>query len=702
MTSSSKSAAAKKRPLSLAQLSAYDDILTDALVDHVYYWTTVPKNRPSYHPSRGVREEEVAKIIQDEVIVRKDLEAGEKRLLETDGIKRFSGGLRTNKERDDFHSHLRRYLRMYLPDCPWEVSSTNRYTIVTHEACVTARRHIRRNETIKYLSGIQVVITPDEEKEISSRKKDFSIVVSSRNKCTSLFMGPARFANHDCQANAKLITTSHSEIEIVASRPIEVGEEITVTYGDSYFGDDNCECLCLTCENELRNGWEPEEGAAIARESRQEHKESYSLRRRRREDSIGSLRTPSVTPDVRPRVFKTKGKTKLSNDATESSRAASSTPEAASHTSQKRNGDHMATPPITPAKKVKKMPGPRNGSRDSSVTTETNSQSGNAHETDATSPEKETPEPEQGQGQEQEPGQESEPEPEPEPESEPSMQTPPKVSVDAPTTSINLATRSIEPFSPQSLNGQVSPPISVPKPPASAPPLDAAAITRSAMSLANILNGPFQQRRREPEITITPSIEVVEKDREIVPEVLLPRPTRKYQRRVFIKHSTPPARARTRGDYQLTPLLLSEPDMAWIQCTNCTNHFVQQNAYFTRSSCPRCERHSKLYGYAWPKTDKASHADKEERVLDHRTIHRFLDPNDERRARGRKLLHEGAKDSDESDAPERGRRGVRKSHKAVAVRPKPEGIGESSSSAGVRRSGRMRRLSSRLSESIGL
>ncbi len=63
-------------------------------------------------------------------------------------------------------------------------------------------------------------------------------------------MGPARFANHDCDANARLMTTGQAGIEIIARRDIDVGDEITVTYGESYFGENNCECLCKTCEGQ--------------------------------------------------------------------------------------------------------------------------------------------------------------------------------------------------------------------------------------------------------------------------------------------------------------------------------------------------------------------------------------------------------------------------------------------------------------------
>jgi histone-lysine N-methyltransferase SUV420H len=147
------------------------------------------------------------------------------------GLKKFSASLKTDKEKDDFRRHLRKYINIYLPDCPFEVSSTNRYTVVTHEAAVTARRFIKKGEVVKYLCGIQVVMTEEEEKHIQSSRRDFSIVVSSRNKTSSLFLGPARFANHDCGANARLMTTGRDGMDIITLMDIEIGEEITVSYG---------------------------------------------------------------------------------------------------------------------------------------------------------------------------------------------------------------------------------------------------------------------------------------------------------------------------------------------------------------------------------------------------------------------------------------------------------------------------------------
>lgn len=141
--------------------------------------------------------------------------------------------MKTDKEKEDFRKHLRKYVNIYLPDCPFEVSSTNRYTVVTHEAAVTARTFIKKGQTVKYLCGIQVLMTEEEEEHIKHSRRDFSIVVSSRSRMPSLFLGPARFANHDCGANARLMTTGRDGMDIIALQDIEVGDEITVTYGTS-------------------------------------------------------------------------------------------------------------------------------------------------------------------------------------------------------------------------------------------------------------------------------------------------------------------------------------------------------------------------------------------------------------------------------------------------------------------------------------
>ncbi|OTB01406.1 hypothetical protein M426DRAFT_64191 [Hypoxylon sp. CI-4A] len=639
-----KSSALKKQQITLTQLSSYDDILTDALVDHAYYWTTIPKNRPSYHASRGVKEEEITKIIQTHLIVDPDIETAESKLLATDGLRKFHDALKAPKEKADFRAHLRRYMQIYLPDCPFEVSSTNRYTIVTHEAAVTARKFIKRGQPVKYLSGIQVLITEKEEKELSKRKKDFSIVVSARNKCASLFMGPARFANHDCGANARLMITGQSGIEIIAARDIDVGDEITVTYSESYFGLDNCDCLCKTCEDNAVNGWAAADGTVVVQKSIEAiSAEGYSLRHRRRDDSCASAsRTPSVTPDIRPRILKTRSKT-LKRDSERGSTLGSPAPQGILRQKRKREFESLQSPPVTPDKKLKTHQGEvqtapaspslliRSSDEDSASTRSSDRSSEDVVLTDVTTPEEDS--------------------------KEPILYSPGLMPAKLPTTSLKQEDSEVASLSEISYN---------PSPPS----------TQESIAVA-----PVPTIEKEPqidEVVVSTSTTIVQTDGASIDAVhshqdpVSPatpissqsaprrgRPRRRSSKSELpttghvVDESTPQTRTRTPGDYTLTPVLLSEPNTAWIYCTVCSEPFVQQNAYYTRSSCPRCERHSKLYGYQWPKTEKEGKRDKEERVLDHRLVHRFLTTVEEAKIRGRKVPYIPKSYNATEETPER-------------------------------------------------
>lgn len=611
-----------------------------------FYWTTIPKNRPSYHPSRGVKEEEIAKIIQSHLIVEPDLDIAEAKLLATDGLRRFYQGLKTEKEKDDFRGHLRRYMHIYLPDCPFEVSSTNRYTIVTHEARVTARKFIRKGQPVKYLSGIQVLISPKEEDALSARKKDFSIVVSSRNKCASLFMGPARFANHDCGANAHLKHTGQAGIEITATRNIDVGDEITVSYGGNYFGEDNCECLCKTCEDNLVNGWSQADGNAAVKSIEGTTSEGYSLRRRRRDDSAASTsRTPSVTPDIRPRIPKSRSKTVKADSGRAS--VGSPGPESLLREKRKREFESLTTPPVTPAKKQKTLEYDvqpiavsalsRRSSEDTSADggAASDTGSGSMFLTNATTPESDSKDqalrsPELSPEKLQAPPLKQEdsitstlsdvaPAPVPVGEQDsitamplPTIESAPKSSQDTKFMGNEAGKGALVPVEPLVLPMPTTPEVKTTDNVSSNS--DAMLSPNDTSDAGDEPSSPDQDRGR----TRTRDEPVPEDEPEDT-------------------ENSAEKQVRTPGDYSLTPVLLSEPDTAWVLCTICSEAFIQQNAYFTRSACPRCERHSKLYGYQWPKTEPEGPHDKEERVLDHRLIHRFLDREDELRIRGRKI-----------------------------------------------------------------
>lgn len=583
-----------------------------------------------YHASRGIREEDVTTIIQNSVIVEKDPVKAESQLLELPGLRKFSDNLKTAKEKDDFRRHLRRYINIYLPDCPFEISSTNRYTVVTHEAAVTARRFIKKGEVVKYLCGIQVIMTPEEEADIALRKRDFSIVISSRNKSASLFLGPARFANHDCGANARLMTSGVVGMEIIAVRDIDIGDEITVTYGENYFGEDNCECLCQTCEDQRENGWEQDEedSAEIAPKMSIEKEStsggSYSFRRKRKYDSMESSRTPSATPDLRPRVWKTtpKNLTRRGQQLTSPAQSLDTCQTPGSVPRQKRELRQLLADIAPPQKKARLS---------SKVKTEEPpSSSSTLYFTPASSM---NSSPSTGSAS-------------PVPSSMDCNTQTDATSVDEDTSTLRsrwqaagkagmgLATRrACRTAMDQVRAGDtiiVGPSTSNEHPAIEDEevfPCSQAMSDAEDESITEINVKEMRKLKRPSSKLLTKTLSRISNKRKYTrKKAAVPLPA------TDVDHAP---KVRTPGDYVLTPLLLAQPASAWISCKICDGYFVQLDAYFTRSSCPRCERHSKLYGYQWPKTDKESKQDSEERVLDHRTVHRFIKSAEERAIRKR-------------------------------------------------------------------
>ncbi|RMZ83067.1 hypothetical protein DV738_g1409, partial [Chaetothyriales sp. CBS 135597] len=289
-----------KNRLTLDELAAHDDVCSDVLIDNAYYKARIRKNKPKHIPVRGIKEDEIPQILLHHVIVAKDVVAAEKAIMRLPGLVRYFKGLRNKQKQDNFLTHLRKFIYMYQTDCPFEISTTNRYTITSYEAAVTARRRIKQGEYIKYLTGTLVPLTTEESINLDLTNRNFSIVVTGRKKSDQIFLGPARFANHDCDSNARLVMKGTESMEVIAVKNIEVGEEITVSYGDNYFGPDNAECLCHTCELEERNGWTSPAVAAQSKaasstpEVEPHGSERTTAKKRKRE---GSATPPKLQPN---------------------------------------------------------------------------------------------------------------------------------------------------------------------------------------------------------------------------------------------------------------------------------------------------------------------------------------------------------------------------------------------------------------------
>ncbi|GLB37522.1 putative SET (Su(var)3-9, Enhancer-of-zeste, Trithorax) domain containing protein [Lyophyllum shimeji] len=172
----------------------------------------------------------------------------------------------TQKQINAFATHASRYLELYNPQGVIEIAHTSRYSHRTgkSELCILATRNLVPGTVITELKGSMANLTDEEDRELkrtdlrsSDIRRDFSVIHSKQMKKNHLFLGPARFVNHDCENNCELFREGRY-ITFRTLRHIAVGEEITAHYGDGYFGRKNRHCLCETCEKRGTGGYAPE------------------------------------------------------------------------------------------------------------------------------------------------------------------------------------------------------------------------------------------------------------------------------------------------------------------------------------------------------------------------------------------------------------------------------------------------------------
>lgn len=556
-----------------------------------YFWTKTRKNRPKYIPMRGIDEDYVGRLLLYDVIVAKNLVKAEQEILGMTGLKRYMAKLSNDREREWFRRHLRKYIQMYLPDSPFEVTTTNRYTITNHEAAICARQFIKKGQEVKYLSGTLVPMTAEEERDLDLTRKDFSIVMSSRRKTPSFFLGPARFANHDCDANGRLMTRGSEGMQVVANRDIDVGEEITVSYGEDYFGVDNCECLCSTCERGLRNGWAPKADTDTQSQASTPGLNDndgltdglFSPKKRKPEpdaDTDSDVSTSRKRTKFNPRCSKLRSEVCLDDDT------ALTEPVKADSALDDQPEAHEVKPALTVTQYEEKT-GESSGNN---VAVHTGIQSSVI--TDCDSP----------------------------------------TSLVAAESQRSSASTALTSVCESAVDVKTEEAVRIPDE-ATKSYEKITEISTSVLSTATAITAPVPSaldnvERRLNGCDNDAVSEVSEiQDHDDKPEGIADPPKKKRAprtKKIYRSVETEPPRVRVPGDYTKTPRLLAQPYDRWVDCHTCSDWFVQHNSYLTRRECPRCERHSMLYGFRWPKTDKEGASDDEERVMDHRTIHRFL------------------------------------------------------------------------------
>ncbi|KZT67153.1 hypothetical protein DAEQUDRAFT_813025 [Daedalea quercina L-15889] len=169
------------------------------------------------------------------------------------------------KQINAFSTHASRYFELYLPSGSIEIAHTSRYSHKTgkSELCILATRPLMPGMVVSELKGSMADLTEEEDLELKrigegtdgvAIRRDFSVIHSKQLKKNHLFLGPARFVNHDCDHNVELFREGRY-ITFRVIKPIGVGEEVTAHYGDGYFGRKNRHCLCETCEKNGRGGY---------------------------------------------------------------------------------------------------------------------------------------------------------------------------------------------------------------------------------------------------------------------------------------------------------------------------------------------------------------------------------------------------------------------------------------------------------------
>ncbi|TPX72247.1 hypothetical protein SpCBS45565_g00563 [Spizellomyces sp. 'palustris'] len=305
--STSSSVSCGRRRLEFVDLSDYDDVLCDILLDAVYLGFRTHKMNGEYYgvseqgqtrlsksSSVGQRQRPagidrtridsdalaavVVDIVRDQILENKSIDSASTALMKcligpasikSEGapssvIKRsfqafrpfFEG--RSKDQLEDFRDHAKRYLGMYHPAAGYEIAQTSRYKSSGKvEACIIATREFNAGDQIPHCTGVIAELDEDDEEYLVNR--DFSVMFSTKKDCMCLFLGPARFVNHDCDPNCKFILLNERAnlICFKVLRDIRVGEELTTFYGSNYFGEDNKECLCETCERLQKGGFTP-------------------------------------------------------------------------------------------------------------------------------------------------------------------------------------------------------------------------------------------------------------------------------------------------------------------------------------------------------------------------------------------------------------------------------------------------------------
>ncbi|KAA3672796.1 histone-lysine N-methyltransferase SUV420H [Paragonimus westermani] len=145
-----------------------------------------------------------------------------------------------------------RYLLLFDDRSGVEIRTCSRYASENHVgAAIFAMKDWPKGTRINTLIGCIAELNSSEEAAfLKHRQNDFSVMYSSRKNCSQLWLGPAAYVNHDCQANCEFTINCDADarMSLESKTDIKKGDEIFIYYGKHFFDLNNSACECFTCE----------------------------------------------------------------------------------------------------------------------------------------------------------------------------------------------------------------------------------------------------------------------------------------------------------------------------------------------------------------------------------------------------------------------------------------------------------------------
>lgn len=142
---------------------------------------------------------------------------------------------------DHLCKQLALYSKMLSPSCPFDLVTTIQYS-EQEQWCIKTRGYISMGP-LPYLQGACVEVA--DANGALEESLQFGCMFGP---CGTLYaiVGPPRFLSHSCEPNARVEIRDDRAV-VIALCDIKKGEEITIDYGENYFGEENEACSCKVC-----------------------------------------------------------------------------------------------------------------------------------------------------------------------------------------------------------------------------------------------------------------------------------------------------------------------------------------------------------------------------------------------------------------------------------------------------------------------